>query len=520
MNKDTNPILSDISHIYWGDGEDTVNALDNIRTDLMNYPVPPTSDTMSYDVTDKDTLFSLSNKMGVHPDNVGELNNFRQVKPGQTISVPTTALINAYATPEDVPDSPPVWAPGDEEGNNVNIASIFAGLKAAQPDIESRRGQIGNTVRWSTNDFIPEGEERVLYSPRYPKDAQGNLIMQGPEHDEFLKQQDIYYRQQKLIRSGITKDILRHPMYKEMGEIKTKEFPAISRFFLHRSLLNLNEDQFNTQVRKQTTLFNSLSTEAQTILANNLGNPNTGLDTTLHVGIIPNKQGTMTKPVDTIAQQFDTSSPGAPAFGNTANIIERKRETPPTAGLFSFYPHDKYRKTEEEWGEEDSDLPIFITEIPYGVAVGHEGVGLAPDIIQHNKYPEPSFKSRTPGFGNNDGVALILMMNFWDDPAHVRDYGTDTLVHEGTHTMQESFGSYTKPHHERPHEQYADLMGAIMSFRSGLPKDDRVRPLTDEELGSLDNQTDFTDNLSPEIRDYLKKMIVYKQQKPTDMARA
>jgi len=99
----------------------------------------------------------------------------------------------------------------------------------------------------------------------------------------------------------------------------------------------------------------------------------------------------------------------------------------------------------------------------------------------------------------------------------------DTIIHEGTHAAQ-SNKDFRKVYEDRDHEIFAFFMGRIMSYRMNI-RGDKSRPLNDAELRKIERSIPKTDankhinhldKLAPDVIEYLKNMIVFNRQQPTD----
>ena len=197
----------------------------------------------------------------------------------------------------------------------------------------------------------------------------------------------------------------------------------------------------------------------------------------------------------------------------------------------------EYAKTVEEWkGTPDDQIPISFWEIDplANASIGQDnGIGLHPmpkqiveEVITPKRNNRTPFTrtSRVDIRKDDDGVSMMVLYNKpgWRY-AKKPNETMDTIVHEGVHAAQ-SNQNFSKAYEDRDHEIFAYFMGRIMSHRMGI-KGDKSRPLTDAELRVIERSIPKTkankainhlDNFAPDVIDYLKNMIVYNRQQPTD----
>ena len=464
-----------------------------------------------------------------------------------------------------VPNTPDekVWVPGNET-RKISKEDLLKGLIAAQPDITGKIGKIGQEKRIPISDLLEEGEEllkRPIWSevdmplgpnPEQPVDEKGELKWEGEEYklyrkaeDEWHKQRneafvkykeakDKYEKQQAGIQFKWEKEITGHPKFQAATPLIPREHPTVTRNYLHSTMLDLTPEQFSSgPLEKQKNMYDGLPSNSKQIIDDYLGNPHNS-NIKLHVAIVPTPPPGYTSNLgDDILYPNSQNQDLAPGSREMEMDVVNK-----TIGLSKWNVSGKHGLTIPEWNKRsDADIPVIVWE----ATTGPNGMYPSATTIANGLYPLPTQQvskvnderavpiSRSAVTGNDDGVALIVLMNL-PETNQTRDM-LDIVVHEGLHAAQGRLdfnvsditgdpGDIRKkiPYMDRPHEKFAYLMGRIMTYRMNLGGD-KARPLTDRELKMMNlKRSDgviFTDTLSPEIQKYLKNMVVSNQQ-PTE----
>jgi len=460
-----------------------------------------------------------------------------------------------------VPNAPKkkLWTPGNENESPTTVDFITSML-ANQPNIDSGIGRTGETSVTKVSALLPAGEA-VLEYPHYNKyvkqgwpdmptrpgpaaseevlaqytqdmEARAPLVKTHAEQTALWEEaRDKYKKQKARIKEAYIRRVETNPKFQEAKPYLPEKFPAATRWFMHRTVLGLTERQFKTRLAAQTQRYDSLSPASQKLIKDQLGDPRDS-NIKLHIAILPYK-GTLYRGgprTQTMVNQ------NIQAAGSQESTVEVNRFGN-VIGVSGMLIPSRYAKTVEDWKKTpDEQIPISFWEIDplANTSIGQDvAVGLHPmskQIVEEVITPKRNNRtpytktSRVDLRKDDDGVSIVVLYNkprwsYTKKPEKTMD----TIIHEGTHAAQ-SNKDFRKAYEDRDHEIFAYFMGRIMSYRMTI-RGDKSRPLNDAEIRHIESTIPKTkanktinhlNKLAPDVIEYLKNMIVFNRQQPTD----